>query len=407
MTRCTDRGRRIVQVILAVCLLATVGGCATVAFERPGEFDPAALRKRAQIGLEDDIHVFAAIPSREESIAIFGIDLAEKNVQPVWLEIENTSDQPAYFLRTGLDPEYFSPREVAFAFSESMSDDDRKRLAHHIESLDIDSNIEPRSRASGFVFTNESPGSKFVTLDLLGRGWSSHLTLVVPVPGRSPDRDSVARLETLLSQIDPTSVKDEAQLRSLLENLPCCVLDEKGDQAEPLNVVLIGNLDELIPALLRRRFRRSPLSPRFVFGRPQDGSLKKAEAWIAAQPHELRLWVTNIRFQNRLVWVGQISMPRGGRFAETENDEPLPLIAPDVDEARYDLVQDAIYSQLITDIAFVKGVGAVDPSKPRTTPDGSTYHTDGLRAVLIFHGDPVSLTEIELMNWERIDPGRQ
>ncbi len=66
------------------------------------------------------------------------------------------------------------------------------------------------------------------------------------------------------------------------------------------------------------------------------------------------------------------------------------------------MVQDAIYSQQVTEIGFVKGAGPVASSSPRTTPWGSTFYTDALRAVLIFDSDPVSLTEIEFMSWERL-----
>ena len=66
------------------------------------------------------------------------------------------------------------------------------------------------------------------------------------------------------------------------------------------------------------------------------------------------------------------------------------------------MVQNAIYSQRVTEIGFVKGAGPVASSSPRTTPWGSTFYTDALRAVLIFDSDPVSLTEIEFMSWERL-----
>ena len=116
----------------------------------------------------------------------------------------------------------------------------------------------------------------------------------------------------------------------------------------------------------------------------------------------LRVWLTDIRFEGKLVWIGQIGTPRGGRFAAAANDDSLRDIDPDVDEARNDLVQDAIYSQLVIEIGLVKGVGSVASASPRTTPGGSSYHTDGLRAVLIYDNNPVSLTEIEFMSWERL-----
>ena len=398
----TNRGRWRTHRVLIVCLVMLTGGCATTIFVRPAIVDPGALRERAETAVEDDIRVFAAIPRREESTAIFGIDLSEKKIQPMWLEIENNSDRLVYFLRTGLDPEYFSPREVAFAFSESMSEGDKKRLVRHIESLDFRDPIGPHSSVSGFIFTNEDQETKFVSVDLLSRGSSSHLTLLVPNPERSLSEDHIAKLHAMLAEAKPLHVEDESQLRSLLEKLPCCTASENEVEGEPLNVVLIGDLDATGPALVRRHFRYTAVSPLYVFGRPQDISAKKAGGWVATQPHVLRLWLTEIRFQGKLVWVGQISTPKGGRFAGATKDGSLPAIDPDVDEARNDLVQDAIYSQLLTEIGFVKGVGPVASSSPRTTPGGSTFYTDGLRAVLIFDSDPVSLTEIELMGWERL-----
>ena len=83
-------------------------------------------------------------------------------------------------------------------------------------------------------------------------------------------------------------------------------------------------------------------------------------------------------------------------------------IDPDVDAARYDLIQDMVYSQFLTKLGFVNGVGRVMASQPRTTPSGATYHTDGLRAVFVFEQGSVSLSEIEFFDWERlIDHHRQ
>ena len=83
-------------------------------------------------------------------------------------------------------------------------------------------------------------------------------------------------------------------------------------------------------------------------------------------------------------------------------------IDPDVDAARNDLIQDMVYSQCLTKLGFVKGVGRVMASQPRATPSGTIYHTDGLRAVFLFEQKSVSLSEIEFFDWERlIDHHRQ
>jgi hypothetical protein len=84
------------------------------------------------------------------------------------------------------------------------------------------------------------------------------------------------------------------------------------------------------------------------------------------------------------------------------DDGSAPPIDPDVDEARNDLVQDLIYSQHVAKIGFVKGVGQVVASSPRTAPGGGTYHTDGLRAVIFFEPRQIPLSAIEILEWERL-----
>lgn len=395
--------RRILRIGCLACVATLATGCATGSYVEPAPFDDRPLRERAESIAEEGIRVSATIPSSEESRAIFGVDLLEKGIQPVWIEIENDTSRLLYFLRTGLDPEYFAPREVAFALSESMTTEAKRSLVERIESLDLRDPIKPRSTISGFVFTNRDRESKFLGVDLLSRGWSTHLTLVVSSPDRTLSEEKIDRLLEMIAGATPVRSDDASELRELLEKLPCCVSDENGVQGEPLNVVIVGAPEATGPALVKRGFSYAPASPRYVFGRPEDISLKKGtKAWVPAQPHLLRVWLTDIRYQDKPVWIGQISMPLGGRFAEPTTDDGLSKIDPDVDAARIDLLQDAFYSQRVVEIGFVKGAGQVSRTNPRTIPGGSTYYTDGLRAVMIYDTTPVSMTEIEFFRWERI-----
>ena len=166
--------------------------------------------------------------------------------------------------------------------------------------------------------------------------------------------------------------------------------------------MLIGNLQDFGPAFVRRNYHHTPVAPRYVFQRPQDFSGSKREQWIQAQPHVLRVWLTTIRFRGKPVWIGQVSTPFGGRFARKTEDSTDSHIDPFVDEARNDLIQDIIYSQNLAKMGFVKGVGRVMASTSRKISSGATYHTDGLRGVLIFEQRPVSLSEIEFLEWERL-----
>jgi len=371
------------------------------ASRRP-DFDDTALRNRATTVAEEDIRVSGTVPGKEESRTIFGIDLEKKGIQPLWLEIGNDTDRRILFLPTGVDPEYFSPLEVSFGYHSWFSGDANAQLDEHIQSLSFRNIIDPRSKESGFVFTNRDEASKFVTVDLVGREWTRSLTMIVPTPDHKFAEDRFRRISQMVAGSGVVETDDESHLRELLEQLPCCVSSEDGAQGEPLNVVLVGQLPDLAPAFLRRNYRFTPTDPRDLFQRPQDVSVSKRERWVPAQPHLFRAWLTTIRFRGRPVWIGQVSTPQGGRFARAADDGAPPPVDPDVDEARNDLVQDLIYSQHVAKIGFVQGVGRVMASNPRTAPGGGTYHTDGLRAVLFFEQRPFHLAEIGFLAWERL-----
>lgn len=392
---------RCVGLGMVVCFVMIIGACATH-FERPGPFDNTGLRHRAQTITEDDIRVFVTVPRPEESRSIFGINLEEKNIEPLWLEIENNTDRQIYFLQTGLDPEYFSPSEVSFGFHRVFSKSANKQLDDHIESLGFHHIINPHSISSGYVFTNSDEGSKFVTVDLIGREWSKSFMLIVPTPNRKLPVSHYDRLFRMIASSESIEVEDEPRLRELLEKLPCCTSSKDGVQGEPLNIVLIGDIRDISAAFVRRNYRYTPVAPRYVFQRPQDVSVSKRDRWVAAQPQVLRVWLTSIRFQHKNVWIGQVNSPLGGRFARVTEEGKDSYIEPFVDEARNDLAQDIIYSQSLVKMGFVKGVGSVMASTPRKIRNGSIYHTDGLRAVLMFEDRPVSLSEIEFFGWERL-----
>lgn len=388
-------------VYAAVVFLLLSGGCATTS-EAPPAFDSSELRNRATTVVEDEIRVSAAVPSREESQTIFGVDLSSKKVQPLWLEFENNTSKRFWFMPTGLDPEYFSPLEVAFSFHTPLAPKGNARVNDHFESLAVPLRIDPQTTVSGFLYTNQDTESKFVSIDLVGDNEARNISMIVNLPDRLMEEGHYYGLILRLSAPATVQVEDEAELRRELERLPCCTRTEDGAQAEPLNVVVIGDIDAVAPAFVRRQYRYLNVSPRFLFDRPQDTAVRKRTQWTPAQPHVARFWVTPIRFRDMPVWVGQVAMPLGGRFGPGEGANGATLVDPDVDEARNDLIQDLAYSQILAKFGFVKGVGEVSPQNPRITPDGSTYHTDGLRAVFLFLGDTTPLSKVGNFGWERL-----
>ena len=392
---------RAAMAAVGLTLLLLTGACASP-FERPAPVDDAPLRARAVTKTDDGIRVSAAVPSGDESRSIFGVDLDQRGIQPLWLEIENGSERSVYFLPTGLDPEYFAPLEVAFLYGGPFHDVGKAALAEHLEALSFDSRspILPGETVSGFVYVNRADPSMMVQVDLIGREWSDSIGLVVPVPGTEAAQQRMAALRGLYTESDIVEIDDQPALRSALEELPCCAADQTGARSLPLNLVLIGKLDEWGPALVRRNYRYAPASTWHAFGRMQDLSGHRISRWVAPQPHTLRFWLTPLRYQGKPIWVGQVSTRLGGRFAAS--GEETQRIERDVDEARNDIVQDLLYSQALTKVGFVKGAGRIGAAEPAQTPDGSSYHTDGLRAVLVFGGNAVSLAEVDFFDWERL-----
>jgi hypothetical protein len=131
-----------------------------------------------------------------------------------------------------------------------------------------------------------------------------------------------------------------------------------------------------------------------LYGRHQDAALRKARK-SANERNELRLWLSPMTLEGKLVWVGQIS-----RVARIRSFSREFKIEPDVDEARTYIIQSLLYTQGLAKYGYVKGVGASSISKPRENLTGSEYFTDGYRAVLWVSSDPISLTELEFVAWE-------
>jgi hypothetical protein len=384
----------------ALALLLLLGACAA-RIERPALVDDQSLRGRAVTRTDSGIQVSAAVPTVDESRSIFGVDLDQHGIQPLWLEIENHSGRGIYFLKTGVDPEYFAPLEVASLYHGVFDDRGNAALDEHFEALSFDSHrtILPGETVKGFVYANRTYPSMMVDIDLIGHQWSDRIGLLVPVPGN----EAAQRLQAVVRQYGEADsvreIDDEATLRAALAALPCCATDQTGTSSPPLNLVVIGELDEFGPAFARRNYRYAPAAPWHAFGRIQDFSAHKISRWVEPRPLTLRLWLAPLRYQGRPVWALQASTNLGGRFAPST--EGMGRIDPNVDESRNDILQDLFYSQALVKVGFVKGAGSGSAAEFQRSRDDWHYQTDGLRAVLVFGGKSVSLGEVQFFDWER------
>jgi len=201
---------------------------------------------------------------------------------------------------------------------------------------------------------------------------------------------------------------------------------QRSEQGDPLNIVVIGEEEELFYAFIRAgwdetetiystsmwktamsflfggKYRYSPVSALYMYGRKQDIALQKARQSIHERNH-LRLWLSPIRYENKPVWIGQISRDIGVRF--TTKTITTHKIDPDVDETRNYLIENFLYSQGLAKFAYVKGVAAAPITEPRKNLTGDPYFTDGYRLVLWLSGAPVDIEDIEFIKWD-IPPRR-
>jgi hypothetical protein len=388
-----------------ICLTLFVGACAT--FEKPVTTINEQVRERALTKESSGIRVSAAVVGTEEAREIFGVDLFQKNIQAVWLEIENNADHPLILLPTALDPEYFAPLEVAYAYHKTHTADANAAIGDHLLTLNfpIRSPILPGSSMSGYVFTNRTKGMKVIDVDLLGHNFSQNFTFFAPDPDTEEGQHTLSRMETMFSAQELKTVANEAALRQALEHLPCCVSDEDGTPTgEPLNAVIIGEIDDWISGFVRRGYQYQPLNPRYAFGRPQDISGQKhSRGYTRSQEHFIRIWKTPILYDGKPVWIAQTGTRLGGRFAEKAPAEVTIPLDPYVDHTRNDLTQDLAYSQALIKIGYVKGSGRSQPTQTNATSKGAVHYiTDGLRVVLVFAQRPASLADIDFFDWERL-----
>lgn len=414
-----------IQLLSPLLFVMVLAGCS--ALKDPSAFNPGLInevrfRDRVQTKFDGDVRVSAAVPTAEETRTLFNADLTGKEIQPIWVKVENHSDRTYYLVSSATDPNYFSPLEVTYAMTGGFSGTYRTEMADYYRSLTFRNPIVPHTAVSGFIFTNLDEGEKVVQVDLIADESIKFFTFFVQIPGMRVDYQQVD-FDSLYPKEKIVELNEE-ELRRALEKLPCCTTDKTGlESGDPLNLVVIGEFQEIAAAFARRGwlpaeetyatavwktiksfffgtlYRYSPVSPLYYFGRQQDLARQKPRHDIHERNH-LRLWYTPMRYQGKPVFVGQISRDIGVRFTMKARPPVTHKIDPDIDEARHALVEDLLFSQMLAKVGFVKGVGPARPSRPRENLTGDPYFTDGYRLVLVLDQGPTALDQVRSLDWE-------
>ena len=366
--------------LASLALVFALAGCAT--WQAPAKVSDSELRSRSVSATSQGVRVSAAVLSAADTRSMFGTELAGAQVQPVWVEIQNGTSQLKWLLRTGTDPDYFSPLEVAWSAHAMLGGSVNAAIDEHFDKLGFKNPIAPGTTRAGIIFTNPERGVKLFNVDVLGRQTLVPFTLFLPVPQKAASAGATAaQIAFLYPASELTDYRDLGALRAALERLPGAAA-----QGEPLNVVLVGELEDIGAAVVRRNYHRDARAADMdqqVFGRRPDVVLRK-QAETRVPSTWIRVWRAPVTFEGRAVYVGQVARPVGGRFAPADATD-LRAHA-DVDEARNHFVQDMMYSGGLDKLGFARGAAAGERS-------------DGLRAVLFFATRPLSLADVEILEW--------
>jgi len=409
--------------------------------------------ERAQSQGQGDVQVTVAVLGSRESERFFGVPLAHRGIQPVWLEITNGQDGPLFFDPVRLDSDYYPPLEAAlvnhFAIGKRLAGFGLlawlflpllvllplKFFAARRANRRMDEYLRDHAfplgpvasgeTASGFVFTTLDDGTKIVHVRVVSYRAQLEFDFSVPVPGLDVDYkrrpfDDLYSAEALIDC-------DEAALRDCLRQQPPTTTNRLATRhGDPTNLVVVADFNSVLTAfgarwdetetismatiwktakafLFGSHYRYSPVSPLFMYGRSQDFALQRARRTINERLH-LRLWLTPLRFEGKSVWVGQISRDIGVRFTPRAWNLTTHRIDPDVDEARDYIAADLLASGHLARVGYIEGVGVSERTAPRRNLTGDAYVTDGHRVVLILSPSQVTA---RFLGWQLQHPEKQ
>ena len=254
---------------------------------------------RSQTQETPQAQVTAAVLSAQESHQLFGVPLARRGIQPVFLRIVNRHKMSLRLYLLDIDPHYFTPLEAAginhFSTLKRLSAfglaawyflpllfllplklftaaraNRRINDCFRAQGFPLRP-IPPGETAAGFVYATLDAGSKTVRVCLYAAGGPGtedapvqvnemppapsgpavDLTFLIPVPGIAADY-----LKRDFADLYPVSEFADCDLPELIQRLgklPAATTDAKGlRHGDPVNLAVIGEFETILSAFTAR-----------------------------------------------------------------------------------------------------------------------------------------------------------
>ena len=226
-------------------------------------------------------------------------------------------------------------------------------------------------------------------------------------------------LYLLLAYLILPALWSDYEHQPALRELPLRTTTAQGIPGDPLNVGLVGEAAELVPALhaagwspadpitlktsieiagsvlFHRPDPYAPVSNLFYDGRRQDLAFEKPAGVSAGTRHHVRFWrVLERGREGRPVWLGAATFDRGVGLSRYTG-QVTHHIAADIDAERDRLVADLSRVGALSHIYRVSGIG---PTLFARNGGGDPFHTDGDIVVGVLHpGAALALLEPEVL----------
>lgn len=416
MRKSKERYKQRLATLVVLALL--LQGC--VSFS-PNEEWLHPHRDSALTETQDGLVVSAIVLPDDEAKHVYGVNLGRLGIRAIWLSISNDTDETYHLLPSSLDLDYFSQNEAAYRFHSIFRPKQNRRLSEHFHDLAIDKHLKGRETSEGFVLVNRHRGGRYLIVELLGDQSLQRFDFVFTLPDGQFDFESVD-FDNLYSTEEQEDM-DSIGLKQWIEELPCCTTSHSGEkQGDPINVVIIGEIEQLMGSLTRSGWAFTettqigavwdsvqstlfgtpefnyPISPLYVFGRHQDFAMQRPRGSIPQRNH-MRLWLAPVRYEGQQVWLVQLSRDIGVKPTWHSPYLMTHVIDPEVDEDRAYLLELLMRSQSVKSFGYLSGFDEATKQNPRYNLSGDPYRTDGQRLVIKLADKPVAINNVEKLQW--------